>query len=86
LRGERVLYVRSFSWLTPDFARGNFSSEVRVGYLHENGRRTPVKGGSVSGNVFKALGAARHARETVFRGDYLGPVAVRFEGLTVTGA
>lgn len=84
--GERVLYVRSFSWLTPDAARGSFSSEVRVGYLHENGARRPVTGGSVSGNVYQALGTARYARETVFQGNYLGPRAVRFEGLTVTAA
>jgi len=41
LHGDRVLYVRSFSWLTPDAARGNFSSEVRLGYLYENGMGVP---------------------------------------------
>ena len=62
VRGERTLYVRAFSWLTPDAARGNFGSEVRVGYLYENGERKPIKGGTVSGNVFKALGAAHYSR------------------------
>ncbi len=82
----KVLYVRSFSWLTPDQQRGNFSSEVRVGYLYEKGVRTPIKGGSVSGSVFSALGAAHYAKEQVFRGDYLGPEGIRFDGLTVSGA
>jgi hypothetical protein len=36
--------------------------------------------------VFAALGTARYSKETVFLGDYLGPAAVRFEGLTVAGA
>ena len=81
-----VLYVRSFSWLTPDPARGDFGSEIRVGYLYEKGARRPIKGGTVSGNVFKALAAARYAQEVVFRGDYLGPAAVRFEGLKIAGA
>ncbi len=80
-----VLYVRSFSWLTPDQARGNFGSEVRVGTLYEKGERRPVKGGTVSGNVFAALGTARWSRETVFLGNYSGPEAVRFENLTVAG-
>jgi PmbA protein len=84
--GARVLYVRAFSWLTPDQARGNFGSEIRVGYLYENGARKPIKGGTVSGNVYAALGAARFCKETVFRGDYLGPAAIRFERLSVTGA
>jgi predicted Zn-dependent protease len=83
---ERVLYVRAFSWLSPDGSRGNFASEIRLGYVIEKGARTPVKGGTVSGNVFAALGTARYARETVFRGEYMGPVAVRFEGLTIAGA
>lgn len=83
---DRVLLVRSFSWLTPDQARGNFGSEIRVGYLYEKGQVTPIKGGTVSGSVFKALGAARYAKETVVRGDYMGPAAIRFEGLTVAGA
>ena len=81
-----VLYVRAFSWLTPDGARGNFASEIRVGYLFEKGVRRPIKGGTVSGNVFAALGTARYSKETAFTGDYLGPAAVRFEGLTVAGA
>ncbi len=84
--GERVLLVRSFSWLTPDQGRGNFGSEIRVGYLYENGKRHAVKGGTVSGNVFKGLGNARYTKETVFRGNYMGPAAVRFEGFTVSGA
>lgn len=81
-----VLHVRSFSWLTPDQARGDFSSEIRVGYLYENGKRRPIKGGSVSGNLFKALGGAHYAKDRVFLGSYLGPAAVRIEGVSVTGS
>jgi predicted Zn-dependent protease len=66
--------------------RGNVGSEIRIGYLYEKGVRRPVKGGTVSGNVFDALGTARYSKETVLRGDYFGPVAVRFEGLTIAGA
>jgi predicted Zn-dependent protease len=80
-----VLYVRNFSWLTPDQARANFGSEVRIGYLYEKGVRKPIKGGSVSGNVFAALGTARWSKETAFLGSYRGPAAVRFEGLTISG-
>jgi predicted Zn-dependent protease len=81
-----VLLVKAFSWLTPDQARGDFSSEVRVGYLYRNGKRTPVKGGTVSGNLFKALGAAKFSSERVTIGSYIGPSAVRLEGVSVAGA
>lgn len=83
--GERVLHVRAFSWLTPDQSRGNFGTEIRVGSLHERGGRTPVKGGTVSGSLFKVLGSARFASEPVFLGGYLGAAGVRLEGLSVTG-
>lgn len=84
--GDRVLYVRAFSWLNPDRGRGDFSSEVRVGRLWENGALRPVKGGSVSGNVFEALGRARYAGALVTRDNYIGPAAVRIEQLSVSGA
>jgi PmbA protein len=85
LRDGPVLYVHRFSWLTPDGMRGDFASEVRIGYWYENGERRSIKGGSVAGNLFTALGSARFSKETVFLGDYVGPKAVRFEGVTVTG-
>ncbi len=81
-----VLYIKAFSWLTPDASRGDFSSEIRIGYLVDKKGRRPIKGGSVSGNLFAALSNARFAKETVSRGSYIGPRALRFEGLTVTGA
>lgn len=80
-----VLLVRSFSWLTPDGVRGDFSSEIRLGYLIDGGTMKPIKGGSVSGNLFSALARARFCDQTVFRGDYQGPGAVRFEGVSVSG-
>lgn len=86
LRDGPVLYVHRFSWLTPDNMRGDFASEIRLGYWCEKGTCKPVKGGSVAGNLFASLGQARFSKETVFLGDYFGPKAVRFEGLTVTGA
>ncbi len=87
-----VLEVRSFSWLSPDSSRGDFSIEIRLGYLHSGGggggsrERRAVKGGSVSGNLYEALGTARFSKETTRRGAYLGPVAVRLETCRVTGS
>ena len=37
------------------------------------------------GNYFKALANVRFSSETAFYGDYRGPVAARFEELTVAG-
>lgn len=84
--GREVLEVVRFSWFTPDGGTGDFASEVRLGYLHRNGRRVPVKGGAVTGNAFAALAHARLTRETRFVGNGLVPRYLCLEDLVVTGA
>jgi PmbA protein len=81
-----LLWVVEFSALLPDKVSGDFTGEIRLAYEIREGRRRPVKGGAVSGNLFDAMGRMTLSRETVFRGNYLGPAAVRFEDLTVSGA
>jgi len=83
--GERVLWVVEFSAILPDKVTGDFTGEIRLGYDIRNGQARPVKGGAVSGNLFGAMERMTLTKETVFRGNYLGPAALRFEDLTVTG-
>ena len=77
--------VIDFSWFTPDEITGDFSSEIRLGYLVEGDRRTPFKGGALVGNVLDALANARWSAETGFFGDYQGPHIARFASLRVAG-
>lgn len=81
-----ALEVVSFSAFDPDSLTGDFGAEVRLGYLHGPGGATPMKGGSVSGNVFGALANAWFAKEETSHESYVGPCAVRVEGLSVAGA
>jgi len=81
----RLIQVVIWSAMMPDVITGDFVGEIRLGYeITPTGRR-PIKGGSVSGNLFSALAGARFSQETVFQGDYLGPAAIRFPSLTVSG-
>lgn len=81
-----VLHVVEFSWLNPDNVRGDFATEIRLGYeITPSGTRV-VKGGSLSGNVFDAFANVRFSAETELRGRYSGPAALRFGELNVTGA
>ncbi len=86
LAGGPVLEVVSFSAFDPDSVTGDFGAEVRLGYLHGPGGPVPVKGGSVSGNVYQALSQAWYAKEGATHEAYVGPAAVRLEGLSVAGA
>lgn len=85
--GERpLLQLLRFSQLSPHPHSGAFSGEIRHGYLVEpGGKRTPLKGGSLSGVVFDAFRRAWFSRERVVHGRTHAPRAVRLERVQVTG-
>ncbi|MBI5498405.1 MAG: hypothetical protein HY904_25615 [Deltaproteobacteria bacterium] len=86
LQADRPVYeLLRFSQLSPNPISGAFSGEIRTGYLHQDGRVTPVRGGSVSGNILQAFAEARFAQEIVRRESYLGPRGVRLGQVAVTG-
>ena len=45
----------------------------------------PIKGGSVTGNLFEAMAAARFSSETSQFPSFAGPRAIRFESMQVAG-
>ncbi len=86
LRSEDPTYeIVAFSWMNPDSQTGNFVSEIKLGYLYSHGNKIPIKGGSLSGNVFSAFGNFTASSETQFTGNFSGPLALRFEDLTISG-
>ncbi len=84
LRGNRYLEIVSFSWFNPDVVSGDYSAEIRLGYLWENGRATPFRGGHLVGNVFADLCDARLSREVMQAGRYYGPRAILLRNGNVT--
>jgi PmbA protein len=81
-----VIHVVAFSSPNVEGVTGDFGMEIRVGYEVGPSGTAPVKGGSVTGNLFEALAAARYSSETGQDAGHAGPRAIRFEGLQVTGA
>jgi len=81
-----LYHIVDFSWLNPDTIRGSFSTEIRLAYEITPSGTRPIKGGSFAGNVYDAFATAHFAREMELRGDYHGPVGIRFEALQVTGS
>jgi predicted Zn-dependent protease len=87
LQGDGPLYqIVAFSAMSPDPITGDFVGEIRLGYDLQGGHARPIKGGSISGNLFAALSTAQLSQETLFLGDYLGPRGMRFPNITVAGA
>lgn len=85
LLAEPYVEVVQFSWFNPDTITGDFATEIRFGYLVENGVRKPFRGGQLVGNYMDALADVRWSAETGFFGGYLGPHTARFNDLRISG-
>lgn len=77
--------IAEFSWFNPDTLTGNFACEIRLGYVVEEGKKKPFKGGMLVGNLLDALANVRWSKETGFYGNYLGPQGARFNSLQIAG-
>lgn len=82
---EPYVEIIQFSWFNPDSITGDFATEIRLGYLVQNGRRKPFRGGQLVGNYLDALADVRWSAETGFFGNYLGPQTARFNDLKIVG-
>lgn len=80
---EPYVEVIQFSWFNPDLITGDFATEIRFGYLVENGVRKPFRGGQLVGNYLDALANVRWSEETAMLGNYLGPHTARFNDLKI---
>lgn len=83
LLAEPYVEIIQFSWFNPDPITGDFASEIRLGYLVDNGVRKPFKGGQLIGNFLDALADVHWSAETGFFGNYLGPHTARFNHLKI---
>ena len=82
LSGDR-LEIASMSGLQVDLYNDYIGGEVRLAYLTENGKTTPVTGISISGSLSKVLGSFEFSSERVTKANYYGPKFVKAGKLTV---
>ncbi|MGA1825076.1 MAG: metallopeptidase TldD-related protein [bacterium] len=80
-----VIHCMRFSTFTPHAITGAFSGEIRTGYLMQDGKSIPIKGGSVSGTFKQAMHNIRFSREIAKRQSYLGPSAIKVANLRIAG-
>jgi len=85
LLAEPYVEIIQFSWFNPDLITGDFATEIRLGYLVQNGVRKPFRGGQLIGNYLDALADVRWSAETGFFGNYFGPQTARFTDLKIVG-
>ena len=86
LRAGDFLEVVEFSDFQVDEITGDIAGEIRLAYLHRDGKVTPVSGGSVSGSMAELAKTMRFSKESRQYNCHLIPAVTRLRGVTVTGA
>ena len=85
LYGGTCLEVVEFSDFQVDPMTGDMAGEIRLGYLWQNGKKTVVSGGSVSGNMQTLCKNMRMSKKQRQYDTLLIPALTRLAGVQVTG-
>lgn len=85
MRSAPCLHIVSFSDFQMDAFSGHFGGEIRLAFLWDGEKATPVTGGSVNGSILEAQKHMVFSKECREYEDYQGPYAVRIEGVKVAG-
>ena len=86
LKKEPYLHVVNFSDFQMDSFTGHFGGEIRLAYLYDGEKVTPVTGGSINGDIIELQANMFFSEDTQVEDGYSGPLAVCFEGVPVAGA
>ena len=79
------LWAVTFSDFQMDLFSGHFGGEIRLAYLIEDGKATPVTGGSVNGSILEAEGDIAFSTDRFTCSSYEGPYAIKLKGVSVAG-
>ena len=92
---KQIPYIEivSFSSFVPNSISGDFSAEIRLGYLVTKDKKSksgkiikkPFKGGMFSGNVFEIIQDMSLSKERKEETGYIGPKIVLFNNCVVSG-
>lgn len=85
MKKKPYLHVVNFSDFQMDDFTGHFGGEIRLAYLFDGEKVTPVTGGSVNGSWFDVQGRLTLSKEMQTEKGYEGPLAVCMENIPVAG-
>ena len=83
-RGD-YLEVVEFSSFQVDSMGGDIAGEIRLGYLHRDGRVKIVSGGSVTGQMADVIPTMEFSAETEQYNNYVIPRVTLLKNLKITG-
>ena len=85
MKKKPCLWAVAFSDFQMDSFSGHFGGEIRLAYLIDGDKVTPVTGGSINGNLIEAQQNVRFSKERFTSANYEGPYAIEFENIPVAG-
>lgn len=85
MKKQPYLHVVSFSAFETDDLSGHFGGEIRLAFLFDGEKVTPVTGGSINGNILEVQENLTLSSDTLYENNYEGPYAVSMEGINVSG-
>ena len=85
MKKKPYLHVVNFSDFQMDDFTGHFGGEIRLAFLYDGEKITPVTGGSINGSLLDAQTNILLSKELQKEEDYEGPAAICFENVAVAG-
>lgn len=85
LKKGPCLWAVTFSDFQLDGMSGHFGGEIRLAYLIEDGKVTPVTGGSVNGSILEAQKDLTFSTQRYVTAKYDGPYAMRLKDVSIAG-
>ena len=85
MRSEPYLEVVNFSDFQMSAETGNFGGEIRLAFLYDGEKVTPITGGSINGNILEAQKHLVFSKEMQTEKDFEGPKAVCVGKVNVAG-
>ena len=82
---DKYCIIEAFSSFVPDITSGDFSAEIRLGYIVENGVKTPFTEGLFTGNIFALLEQVEFSKEKQESVGFVGPKKVVFHKGEIVG-
>lgn len=85
MKNRPCLWAVTFSGFEMDSFSGHFAGEIRLAYLCENGKLTPVTGGSINGSILDAQKNLVFSTDRYAEIGYDGPYAMLLRNVAVAG-
>jgi len=85
MKTEPYVELLTFSDFQMDSLTGDFAGEIRLGFIYDGDKLTPITGGSISGNIRKVQSNMYLSKESLIDANFNGPKALELLEANIAG-